>query len=145
MKEGPPIDHDQLFKELLTHFFVEFVELFLPDVAGYMDRGAVEFLDKEVFTDVTAGDRHEVDLVAKTKYRGEAAFFLIHVENQSHAEPAFAKRSLDISRVCTNGTTCPSSPWPCYPMTRPSVPSPIPTVLSSRASGCSISRLPSSN
>jgi hypothetical protein len=92
MNEGNTIDHDQLFKELLTHFFVEFVELFLPDVAGYMDRGALEFLDKEVFTDVTAGDRHEVDLVVKTKYRGQAACFLIHVENQSHAEPGFAKR-----------------------------------------------------
>ncbi|MDB5323598.1 MAG: hypothetical protein JWN40_5229 [Phycisphaerales bacterium] len=86
------IDHDQLFKELLTYFFVEFVELFLPDVAAYMDRGAVEFLDKEVFTDVTAGERHEVDLVVKTKFRGQAAFFLIHVENQSHAESGFAKR-----------------------------------------------------
>ena len=92
MKEGNTIDHDQLFKELLTHFFVEFVGLFLPDVAGYMDRDAVEFLDKEVFTDVTAGERHEVDLVVKTKYRGQAAFFLIHVENQSHAESSFAKR-----------------------------------------------------
>jgi hypothetical protein len=92
MKEGNTIDHDQLFKELLTHFFVEFVELFLPDVAGYMDRGAVEFLDKEVFTDVTAGERHEVDLVVKTKYRGQAAFFLIHVKNQSQAESGFAKR-----------------------------------------------------
>jgi hypothetical protein len=92
MKEGNMIDHDRLFKELLTTFFVEFVELFLPDVAGYMDRGAVEFLDKEVFTDVTAGERHEVDLVVKTKYRGQDAFFLIHVENQSHAESSFTKR-----------------------------------------------------
>src|SRR5205085_12062238 len=49
------MDHDRLFKELLTVFFVEFVELFLPDVAAYLDKDSIEFLDKEVFTDVTAG------------------------------------------------------------------------------------------
>lgn len=27
------IDHDQLFKELLSTFFVEFLELFLPQLA----------------------------------------------------------------------------------------------------------------
>jgi hypothetical protein len=26
------MDHDRLFKQLLTTFFVEFVELFLPEV-----------------------------------------------------------------------------------------------------------------
>jgi hypothetical protein len=86
------IDHDQIFKELLTHFFREFVELFFPEVAAYMDRDAVEFLDKEVFTDVTAGERHEVDLVVKTRFRGEETFFLIHVENQAHPQAAFGKR-----------------------------------------------------
>ena len=32
------MDHDRLFKELISTFFVEFVELFLPDVARYMGR-----------------------------------------------------------------------------------------------------------
>lgn len=86
------IDHDQIFKELLTHFFREFVELFFPELAAYMDRDAVEFLDKELFTDVTAGERHEVDLVVKTRFRGEETFFLIHVENQAHPQAAFGKR-----------------------------------------------------
>ncbi len=29
------IDHDRLFKELLTTFFWEFIQLFLPEVATY--------------------------------------------------------------------------------------------------------------
>ena len=35
MKIGtaPMTDHDRLFKELLSTFFVEFLELFLPQVA----------------------------------------------------------------------------------------------------------------
>ena len=86
------IDHDRLFKELLTNFFFEFIELFLPRVAEYLDRGRLEFLDKEVFTDVTAGECHEADLVAKVRFRDADAFFLIHIETQSAARPDFAKR-----------------------------------------------------
>jgi predicted transposase/invertase (TIGR01784 family) len=86
------MNHDQLFKQLLTTFFYEFVELFLPDVAAYTDRDHLEFLDKEVFTDLTGGDRHEVDLVVKTRFRNEPTYFLVHVENESTPQPAFAKR-----------------------------------------------------
>ncbi len=32
------MDHDRLFKELLTTFFVEFLELFLPEIAAALDR-----------------------------------------------------------------------------------------------------------
>ena len=80
------IDHDRLFKELLTSFFVEFVELFLPDVADYLDPNSLEFLDKEVFTDVTEGERREVDLIVKARFKGEEAFFLVHIENQAHPQ-----------------------------------------------------------
>ncbi len=43
--------HDHLFKEMLTTFFVEFIELFLPQVAEYLDRESVQFLDQERKTD----------------------------------------------------------------------------------------------
>jgi len=86
------MDHDRLFKELLRTFFIEFIELFLPKVAAFIERDSLEFLDKEVFTDVTAGDRHEVDLLAKVRFRGRPAFFLIHVETQSRPHADFAAR-----------------------------------------------------
>lgn len=86
------MDHDRLFKELLTTFFTDFVDLFLPDVGQYMDRASLEFLDKELFTDVTAGERHEADVVVKARFQGQDAFFLVHVENQASAREAFAKR-----------------------------------------------------
>jgi hypothetical protein len=86
------IDHDRLFKELISTFFPEFLELFLPQVRNYFDQGTLEFLDKEIFTDVTAGERHEVDLVAKLRFRDEDAFFLVHVENQSQSQGDFGKR-----------------------------------------------------
>ena len=86
------IDHDRLFKELLTTFFVEFLELFLPEVLAYLERDFIHFLDKEVFTDVTVGERYEADLIVKAKFRGQEAFFLIHVENQAHPQRNFGKR-----------------------------------------------------
>ena len=49
-------------------------------------------LDKEVFTDVTLGEQHEVDLVMKAKLRDTEAFFLVHVENQAKAQAEFPKR-----------------------------------------------------
>lgn len=86
------IDHDRLFKELLTTFFVEFLQLFLPEVLAYLERDSIQFLDKEVFTDVTAGDRYEADLIVKAKFREQESFFLIHIENQAHQQSNFGKR-----------------------------------------------------
>jgi len=85
-------DHDRLFKELITTFFVEFVELFLPDVNEYLDPASIEFLDKEVFTDIIAGDKHEVDLLVRAKVKEQSAFFLIHLEHQSSPQANFGKR-----------------------------------------------------
>ncbi len=85
-------DHDRLFKELLRTFFWEFLELFFPHMVQYVDRESIEFLDKEIFTDVMAGDRHEVDLLVKARFKGRETFFLIHVENQAHSQEAFSKR-----------------------------------------------------
>lgn len=86
------IDHDRLFKELLTTFFLEFVEAFLPDVAAYLDPQSLEFLDKEIFTDITEGRRYESDIVVKARFSGRETFFLILVENQSTPQSGFPRR-----------------------------------------------------
>ncbi len=43
----PSIDHDRLFKTLLTTFFVDFVALFLPEVSAKMEPDSLEFLSQE--------------------------------------------------------------------------------------------------
>jgi hypothetical protein len=99
------IDHDRLFKELISTFFIEFIELFFPSILEYLDPETITFLDKEVFTDVTEGERHESDLVAQVKFLGKDSCFLIHIEAQDTAKkysvgeclpilPAFMKNSL---------------------------------------------------
>ncbi|KJH71098.1 DUF4351 domain-containing protein [Aliterella atlantica] len=86
------IDHDRLFKELISTFFVEFMELFFPEVLAYVERDSITFLDKEIFTDITFGDRYEADLIVKAKFRSQESFFLIHVENQAQQQANFGKR-----------------------------------------------------
>ncbi|BAY89632.1 MULTISPECIES: DUF4351 domain-containing protein [unclassified Tolypothrix] len=86
------IDHDRLFKELLTNFFPEFIELFFPDVSAYWERDSVEFLPQEVFTDVTEGERKIVDLVVRASFRNQDALFIIHTEHQSASQADFNQR-----------------------------------------------------
>lgn len=86
------IDHDQLFKKLISTFFTEFIELFLPQVAEYLERDSITFLEKEFFTDIPTGDRRQLDLLAKVNYRGQDTCFLIHIEHQSSSETDFAQR-----------------------------------------------------
>ncbi len=86
------IDHDRLFKELLSTFFIEFLDLFFPEMLTYLQPASITFLDKEVFTDVTAGDRYETDLLVQLQFQGQPSFFLVHIENQATPQPNFGKR-----------------------------------------------------
>ena len=86
------IDHDRLFKELISTFFIEFIELFFPEVIKYIDINSVSLLDKEIFTDVTAGDKYETDLIAKVQFLGKLSYFLIHIEAESGAKSKFNQR-----------------------------------------------------
>ena len=49
-------------------------------------------MDKQLFTDVTQGDAHEVDILMRARLRGQDTYFLIHVENQSTPQADFPKR-----------------------------------------------------
>jgi hypothetical protein len=75
------IDHDRLFKELISTFFVEFLDLFLPQVVSQIDRDSIQFLPQDVFTDITSGEKKEIDLLAQVRYQQQETYFLIHVEN----------------------------------------------------------------
>ena len=86
------LNHDRLFKELLSTFFLEFLDLFFPTLAAEIDSNYLEFLDKEIFTDVTSGERYETDIIVKTRLGSQETFILIHVENQAQYEADFNKR-----------------------------------------------------
>ncbi|WP_242051319.1 hypothetical protein [Nostoc spongiaeforme] len=45
-------EHDRLFKELLSTFFIEFLELFLPQLASTIDPNSIRFLPQEYFAPI---------------------------------------------------------------------------------------------
>lgn len=87
------MDHDQLFKELLQAFLPEFVALFLPAEAEQINWSSLEFLDKELFTDLLQGSRRSVDLVARVQTTaGTPELLLIHVEVEAAPRGEFPQR-----------------------------------------------------
>jgi hypothetical protein len=71
LKQSPP-------RSCITSFFFGFSEL--------------RFLQQELFTDVTTGDNHRVDLLAEVGLQGEDGLIFIHIENQAQFQSDFAKR-----------------------------------------------------
>ena len=86
--------HDARFKSLLrtSGLLRAFFQAFLPEVHGFVDFDHIEFVDKERFT--LESKRRTGDLLVKTKFRGEDAAFLIHLEHEAQARPDMALRLL---------------------------------------------------
>jgi predicted transposase YdaD len=87
-----PIDHDKNFKELISTFFLEFLELFLPEVASEIAPDSITFLQQEYFADLVVGEEKIVDLLVSVKRLGTDTTFLIHVEAQSDSQADFNRR-----------------------------------------------------
>jgi predicted transposase YdaD len=86
------IDHDRLFKELLENYFAEFMQLFFPIAAQAINLKQIKFLQQEIFTDITAGEKHQVDILVETRLKDEPGLILIHVEPQAYAQKEFNAR-----------------------------------------------------
>jgi hypothetical protein len=93
------IDHDQLFKQLLNTFFLDFLDLFAPQFSQYVNRDSIEFLPQEYFTDLLEGDRRVLDLIVKVDLIGRMnapessrVSVIINLEHQSSSEADFNRR-----------------------------------------------------
>jgi hypothetical protein len=90
------VDHDQLFKQLISTFFREFMELFFSKEAAKINFPATTTMDKEVFTDIVPGDKHEVDLLRLVEYEGTPTKIVVHIEVQSSVKDhRFGERMFD--------------------------------------------------
>lgn len=49
-------------------------------------------MDKEVFTDVTLGEKYEADLLVKARFQGKESFFVVHLEHQAQYQKTFPRR-----------------------------------------------------
>ncbi len=106
----PRLEHDQLFKEVLRVCFVDFIALFLPAVRQYLDVNSIEFVEQESFGEITAQRRRAVDLLIKARFRGQAAYFLIHIEVQASKRGWSAKRMFYYFAVQTHKHDLPVYP-----------------------------------
>ena len=93
------IDHDQLFKQLISTFFLEFLDLFAPALAANINRDNFEFLAQEYFTDIIEGDRRAMDLVVRINLLRRPnepevgkVWAIIDCEHQSSSEANFNRR-----------------------------------------------------
>ena len=93
------IDHDQLFKQLISTFFLEFLDLFSPELAVNINRDNFEFLPQEYFTDLVEGERRAMDLVVRINLRRRPnepeegkVWAIIDCEHQSSSEANFKRR-----------------------------------------------------
>jgi len=86
------IDHDQLFKKLLTTFFADFVAVFLPELAAYLDPTTLEFPNQELLGDSALDKRRQTDVLVQARFRGGGALFLVHLEHQAQGQANFGRR-----------------------------------------------------
>jgi hypothetical protein len=93
------IDHDQLFKQLLTTFFLEFLELFVPELFAVIDPHSLEILPQEYFTEINAGERRAMDIIVRIDLLGRPnapasskVSVVINCEHQSSSETDFHRR-----------------------------------------------------
>ncbi len=92
MNNNPPTDHDRLFKELLQTFFADFMYLFFPAAYRAIDFSHLKFLQQEIYTDVTAGEKHIVDILVETRLKQEPGLILVHIEPQAYMQKDFNQR-----------------------------------------------------
>jgi hypothetical protein len=97
------VDHDQLFKAVLTAQLPPFLELFFREEAAQLDLEAARFVDKELFAAPPMGPEREVDLLVDIPLRAPAgatgapvgALVAIQIEVQAQREPEFVWRDLE--------------------------------------------------
>ncbi len=85
------IDHDRLFKEVLSTFLAEFLSGFYGQAWQQIEPNSLELKDKELFTDVTSGQRYAADLVVLAKLKNGDRVVL-HVEHTSSSTSNFDRR-----------------------------------------------------
>lgn len=92
MPKATSIPHDEAFKKLLQTFFIEFLELFFPEVNVLLDHSQTRLLMQELLVDIVGEEARSLDLLLETRYRALNAYILVHMEPQSYRQEDFHER-----------------------------------------------------
>jgi len=88
------IDHDTLYKKLITNFFKEFMEGLFPEASKHIDYNHLEFLQQEI-SSVKLSTKRVLDILVKTRLYGEDSYILVHVEPQAQKQSDFNQRMFE--------------------------------------------------
>jgi hypothetical protein len=115
------VDHDQLFKAVLTAQLPPFLELFFQDEAALLDLDAAQFVDKQLFAAPPMGPEREVDVLAEIPLRGAGtgvagALVAIQIEVQAQREPEFVWRNLEYFALLRRLRGVPVFPIALFPL-----------------------------
>ncbi|WP_342514443.1 DUF4351 domain-containing protein [Sporosarcina sp. FSL K6-1522] len=91
-KKKTYVKHDQIFKELIHNFFIEFLDVFFPEVHAGIDFKSIKPLSEELYTDLIKGENRRVDIIIEAKLKGTDTLIIVHVEPQSTYQEDFHKR-----------------------------------------------------
>ncbi|PDW03175.1 DUF4351 domain-containing protein [Candidatus Viridilinea mediisalina] len=86
------LDHDGIFKQLLSAFLSEFLELFAPDLLELFDPQAISLLPTESFVNLLDPDRRNADLLVQIKSKASPGAILIHLEHQAQHDDILDRR-----------------------------------------------------
>ncbi|WP_342514794.1 hypothetical protein MKY34_08730 [Sporosarcina sp. FSL K6-1522] len=79
-KKKPYVKHDQIFKELIYNFFIEFLDVFFPEVHAGIDFKSIKPLSEELYTDLIKGENRRVDIIIEAKLKGTDTLIIVHME-----------------------------------------------------------------
>lgn len=121
------MDHDQLFKAVLTAQLAPFLELFFPGEAAQLDLERARFVNKELFAAPPMGPGREVDLLADVPLRAaggsragqtpHSALIAIQIEVQSQRDPEFMWRNAEYYVLLRRLRGLPVLPIALFPIT----------------------------
>jgi predicted transposase/invertase (TIGR01784 family) len=86
------LDHDGIFKQLLSSFLGDFLDLFAPELLAMLEPDRLTLLATESFVDLLDPDRRTADLLVQAQVRGEPATILIHLEHQAQEDRTLDRR-----------------------------------------------------
>ncbi len=95
-----PVEHDELWKEIIEEFILHFIRYFYPDDYHQFDLTAeIVFLENELnalLRDASGGNRRADKLVRITMKDGRYQWLYIHIEVQGYDDPEFNLRMFNM-------------------------------------------------
>ena len=114
-----PTPHDYLFKELLSEFSHDFLQLFVPELAAQLEPGSLILRDKEHYPGLKRTSGRVSDLLLEARIRHQHAVIVLLLEHESQSRTGFPYRLFDYFARLLDGKKRLVYPIVVYSYSRP--------------------------